>query len=76
MPVKKRRSTLPTDVQLSREEVARLEAEALSQKRSESAWLSMTASEEDDGWTTVEEHMLSKSQQQDRSVFRWKHFAK
>ena len=75
MPSKKRPSKSPV-VRISREEVARLEAEVVSHQRSERAWLSMTAGEEDDGWTAVEEHMLSKSQQQDRSLFRWKHFAK
>lgn len=62
---------------ISSEEVVHLEAQALSHQRSESAWQRMTAAEdEDDGWTSVEEHLLSKSQQQDRSIFRWKHFAK
>ena len=62
---------------VSSSEVAHLEAQALSHQRSESAWQRMTTVEdEDDGWNSVEEHLLSKSQQQDRSIFRWKHFAK
>jgi hypothetical protein len=69
--------SLPAE-EISREDVAVLEQEASLQKRSEKAWLSMTSvsPEEGDGWSAVEEHLLSKDQGKNHSLRRWKYFAK
>ena len=66
-------------LEISPEEVATLELEAASQKRSEAAWLNMTSpahGPEDDHWHGVEEHLLAKGAQDQAAERRWKYFAK
>lgn len=70
---------LKTDIEITAEEVSRLELEAASHKRMETAWLNMTAAPhaaEDDHWTGVEEHLLAKGAQEQLAERRWKYFAK
>jgi hypothetical protein len=60
-------------------EVVALEVAVASQNRSERAWLSMTAapqSKEEDHWSGVEEHLLTKGMQEQDSERRWKYFSK
>ncbi len=60
-------------------EVVSLEVDAARQRRSEQTWLSMTVapqSKDEDHWTGVEEHLLSKGLQEQDSERRWKYFSK
>ena len=46
--------------------------------KAELSWRSLLAetSEEEDGWTSVEEDMRAKGTEKERSHRRWKHFSK
>ena len=64
---------------ISPDEVISLEHQAAQHQKSELSWLSMTAAppaDENDRWSAVEEHLLSRSREQDHSARRWKYFAK
>ncbi|MBI5630448.1 MAG: hypothetical protein HY921_06150 [Elusimicrobia bacterium] len=87
MKIVSRKSAAPKQRRLSRakpapdispEEVDWLERLALEHRKSEQAWLQMTASagEDEDRWSTVEEQLLVKSRQRDPSPRRWKYFGK
>lgn len=63
--------------EMSREEIVTLDTQAVAQKRSEQAWLSMTSiPKEEDRWSHVEEHLLSKPHESGHALRRWKYFSK
>jgi hypothetical protein len=63
--------------EFSPEEVTSFEQQVARHQHSESAWQRLAAAPEgDDRWTEVEEHLLSKEQQQDHAERRWKYFSK
>ncbi|MDE2291747.1 MAG: hypothetical protein KGL53_06660 [Elusimicrobia bacterium] len=62
---------------MSREDVAFLHDRIEAEERCEQLWSEMTApAEEQDGWSGVEEHLLSKTSSREDQQRRWKFFGK
>lgn len=74
----RRKILKPAAAEISPEEVVTLEQDAQSAKRSEQAWLTMSAAspDDDDKWSNVEEHLIAKPHESEHSARRWKHFSK
>ena len=74
-PTKVARRKVGTD--WTPEEVIHFEQQAENHKKSEQAWQRLTdPGVEDDRWSTVEEHLLTKDQQSANAERRWKFFSK
>jgi hypothetical protein len=74
-PAKVSRRKVGTD--WTPEEVVHLETQVENHKRSEQAWQRLTdAGDDDDRWTNVEEHLLSRDQKSAGAERRWKFFSK
>ena len=75
----KKESALLLDRVQSAKEVAALEQITLAPNKGETAWLKMMATplkNEDDRWSSVEEHLLAEPREREHSLRRWKYFAK
>lgn len=76
-PISAPRRKKAAESDLSREELVTLDSQVSQQKASEQAWQRMTALPTDeDRWSHVEEHLLSKPHESGHALRRWKYFSK
>jgi hypothetical protein len=76
-PARRKTARARSAPDLTPEEVAELELQAVRQKRMERSWLSMTDTRvEEDPWNDVQEHLLIKNSGREHSLRRWKYFSK
>lgn len=76
MPVTRRRRK-GAAADWTAEEVDLLQKSAESHKHAEQAWQKLAdAGDDDDRWSAVEEHLLTRDLQQESAERRWKFFSK